>query len=299
MITIFTIPKPFIDPHIKIIQTNAIKSWLLLKPTPEIILYGDDQGVGEIADELKIRHISNVKKNQFGTPLLNDIFEKTQEIANNEIICYVNCDIIFFQDVIETIKIAKNLKKYLLLGQRWDYDQKEFLDFSNDWQKQLKERVIKNGSLHPPFGSDYFIFKKGLLKNMPEFAVGRLGWDNWFIEYFIKNRIKVINCTDSIFIIHQNHDYSHKKVTDRLSENLEDSNNLKNLERIELPYSIDDVCYFIKNGKVVYKKTFKSLKNSLVRFLLKHKILFCIVRIINLPFKIIKNKFIKKERKKC
>ena len=189
MITIFTIPKPFIDPHIKIIQTNAIKSWLLLKLTPEIILYGDDQGVGEIADELKIRHISNVKKNQFGTPLLNDIFEKTQEIANNEIICYVNCDIIFFQDVIETIKIAKNLKKYLLLGQRWDYDQKEFLDFSNDWQKQLKERVIKNGSLHPPFGSDYFIFKKGLLKNMPEFAVGRLGWDNWFIEYFIKNRI--------------------------------------------------------------------------------------------------------------
>ena len=44
---------------------------------------------------------------------------------------------------------------------------------------------------------------------MPEFAIGRAGWDNWMIYKALKNGWHVIDATPSLMVIHQNHDYSH------------------------------------------------------------------------------------------
>ncbi len=41
LITFFSAPKPFTDPHIAMIQRNAIKSWTLL-PDVEVILLGEE-----------------------------------------------------------------------------------------------------------------------------------------------------------------------------------------------------------------------------------------------------------------
>ncbi len=48
MLTIFTAPKSFYG-HIGVIQTNAIRSWLLLCPECEIILFGGEEGIAEVA----------------------------------------------------------------------------------------------------------------------------------------------------------------------------------------------------------------------------------------------------------
>jgi hypothetical protein len=56
MITLITCPKPFRG-HSKIIQRNAIKSWTLLEPKPEILLMGDDEGTAEAAAEFGARHV--------------------------------------------------------------------------------------------------------------------------------------------------------------------------------------------------------------------------------------------------
>ena len=42
MLTIFSCPKPFRG-HFGMIQRNAIRSWTLLKPTPDVILIGDEK----------------------------------------------------------------------------------------------------------------------------------------------------------------------------------------------------------------------------------------------------------------
>ena len=42
MITIFSTPKPFRG-HIGVIQRNALKSWTLLHPDVEMILFGDER----------------------------------------------------------------------------------------------------------------------------------------------------------------------------------------------------------------------------------------------------------------
>ncbi len=45
LITLFTAPKPFVNPHIKIIQNNAIRSWKELGPDVSIVLIGDEEGI--------------------------------------------------------------------------------------------------------------------------------------------------------------------------------------------------------------------------------------------------------------
>ena len=51
LITLFSAPKPFTDPHIAMIQRNAVRSWTLL-PDVEVILLGAEEGLAEAAFEL-------------------------------------------------------------------------------------------------------------------------------------------------------------------------------------------------------------------------------------------------------
>lgn len=213
MLTIFTIPKPF-QGHNNIIQRNAIKSWLHLRPAAEIILMGNDYGVAETAHELNVKHISSIEKNEFGTPLLNSAFSSAQKSAKNNVLMYANSDIIFFQDLIEAVqKIDKS--SFLLCGRRWDLDVTEEIDFKDsEWPTRLKEKVKKEGKRHGLSGMDYFIFPRDLV-NMPAFAVGRPAWDTWLIYDMRSRRIPVINATEAIPVIHQTHDFSHSKFGEK------------------------------------------------------------------------------------
>ncbi len=52
LLTIFTAPKPFSDPHINVIQRNAIQSWLHLGNEVEVLLIGNEAGMHELAEKL-------------------------------------------------------------------------------------------------------------------------------------------------------------------------------------------------------------------------------------------------------
>jgi diadenosine tetraphosphate (Ap4A) HIT family hydrolase len=174
-LTIFACPKPFTNPHIAIIQRNAIISWTLLRPRTEIILFGDEEGTAEICQELGLRHLREIVRNEFGTPVLNDIFEKAQQLANYEVLCYVNADIILMSDLIHAInQISQWQKSFLMVGQRWDLDMRELLDFSkNDWEEHLRVLAMHFGNKRLPNLIDYFVFPKGLFTDIPPFVIGR------------------------------------------------------------------------------------------------------------------------------
>ena len=211
MLTIFTIPKPFTNPRINIIQRNAIQSWAKILNC-EIILCGDDEGVDEIAKEYNILHIPGINRNEKGTPLLNSAFQKTKEICKHDNLCFVNADIILFKDILNVFKYIRTSKQYLIVGQRYDLDVTELINFNNvDWAETLRDKIKKDGKLHPPLGSDYFIFKKDSFTTIPSLAVGRVGWDNWMIYEGRRQKMDVIDATKLITIIHQNHDYHHLK----------------------------------------------------------------------------------------
>lgn len=204
MLTIFSIPKPF-SGNIRIIQRNAIQSWLSLEPKCEVILFGDEEGTASTANEFGIRHVPNIATNEYGTPLLSEVFECTREMAEHETLMYVNTDIMFLPDLVSAVgKINKAL--FLMSGRRWDLDVIRELDFGDTaWQETIQEMVLTQGRLHGLSGIDYFVFPRRLPCAFPSFAVGRPGWDNWFIYAVRTMKIPVIDASEAVTAVHQNH----------------------------------------------------------------------------------------------
>lgn len=209
LITLFSAPKPFTDPHIATIQRNAIKSWTLL-PEVEVILLGEETGLAEAARELGVKHISRVRHNDNGTPLISSMFELTRQESNSPLLGIINADILLMPDFVEAAQQAMALKdKFVLMGRRWDLDVRESLEFSKGWPLQLRQRAYNGGKFHRPAGSDYFLFPRACYTDIPDFAIGRAGWDNWMIYKARKEGWATVDATPSIMIIHQNHDYAH------------------------------------------------------------------------------------------
>jgi hypothetical protein len=210
MLTLFTLPKPF-GGHIGRIQRNAVSSWTRLDPRPEIILFGDEKGTAGTAQELGVRHVAEVGRNEYGTPLLDDMFEKAERLASHELLCYVNTDIILLSDFPQAVEtVARRWRRFLMAGQRWDLDVEEAIDFgAPDWERRLRDRVASHGKMRPVWWIDYFVFPRGLWGRIPPFAVGRTTYDNWLIFRARALGVPVIDTTGSVTIIHQNHDYGH------------------------------------------------------------------------------------------
>lgn len=210
LITIFITPKGFDRDHIAMIQRNAIRSWKALGSDVDILLIGNDPGVEENAKELGVRHMREVKRNASGTPMLDDIFRLARENSDSPLLAYVNADIILKKDFVEIPrKICEIEKKFLLVGQRWDLDVRVDLDFSEGWETEFDKDLVKRGRRHPAGGSDYFIYPREIFTHIPAFAIGRSGWDNWMFYEARVQGWKLINCSDAINIIHQDHDYAH------------------------------------------------------------------------------------------
>jgi len=208
MLTIFTIPKPFTG-HIGVIQRNAIMSWLHLVPECEIILFGDEPGIQEIAQEFGIVHVPEIRKTRYGTPFLDDVFFQAQQIAHHDLVCYSNADIIFFNNIIDAVKKIP-FKEYLMGGERWDVDITNPLDTSHEnWSEDFFLYAQEHHTLLDFMGMDYFIFPRGMLLNILPFTVGRRGWDNWLIFHVRSKTIPVIDATPEVHVVHQNHTYTH------------------------------------------------------------------------------------------
>jgi len=208
MLTIFACPKPFTDPHIAIIQRNAITSWTLLRPKPEIILFGDEPGTSEICQELGLRHVPEVARNEFGTPLLNDIFKKAQHLAANDILCYVNADILLTNSLMQAIQLIfhRFQTNFILFCTPWNVWISDLIDFNDDWERRLENLVQQIGNTPQPIGVDVLTFPRYQFTNLPPFLLGRQGWDNWIIYQACHSAYPAIDATPYVFSVHQNHE---------------------------------------------------------------------------------------------
>ncbi len=209
-VAFFTAPKPFSDPHIRVIQRNAIQSWKTLGDDVEVWLVGDEAGVEETAREFNVGYIPAVLRNSSGTPRIDSIFNLVREKSRAEFLCYVNTDILVFPDMLQTLeKVRARVDRFLVIGRRWDAAVTEALRIKEGWHAQFQAAALAAAKLHRAAGSDYFLFPRAEFTDIPAFAVGRAGWDNWMIFKGRWEHTAVIDATDAIKVIHQNHDFSH------------------------------------------------------------------------------------------
>jgi FkbM family methyltransferase len=204
-LSVFSIPKGFVDPHISLIQRNAVRSWVALGA--EVLLMGDDPGVAEVAGELGAIHVGEAAKNEFGTPLLDWAFSRAAQRATGEWLCYANADILLLPDFLAAVSRLP-AQPLLGIGQRWDCDINEPIDFERSAQ-DLAAWARSHGKLDLGSGSDYFVYPRHTDFGIPPFAVGRPGWDNWMMGRTLELGFPLIDMTPSTTVIHQNHDYRH------------------------------------------------------------------------------------------
>ena len=211
MLTFFTTAKPFVG-HNGIIQKNALKSWALLHAEVEVILFGNEQGAAEAAKEAGLRHEPHIERNEFGTKRLDHMFYRAQAIARHDLLCYINCDILLMRDFFDAVKrVRERHWQFLMVGRRWDIEITVPLSFGDkDWETQLCRRVLRNGLRRGPEWVDYFVFARGLYgKDVPRFVVGRVFWDNWLVWKALASNRPVIDVSDAVLAVHQNHDYGY------------------------------------------------------------------------------------------
>lgn len=209
MLTICAAPKPF-HGHIGVIQRNAIRSWASLRPRPQIILFGKEEGAAETAHEFGLTHVGDVARNRRGTPLLASVLALAETHGKGTVLAYVNADIILPSTLTEAVgKVRHRFTQFLAIGRRTNLRVDQPLDFAAGWEEKLLKRLAKEGKLESHTGIDFFVFPRGTYKKVPPLVIGRVWFDQWLIKYALQNGLPVVDVTGFVPIAHQLHDYNH------------------------------------------------------------------------------------------
>lgn len=245
MLTMFSTPKPFRG-YIAVIQRNALESWKRLHPDVEVILFGKDEGTAEICRELGLRHEPEVVLSERGTKRLDCIFGRAQEIAGHDFVCYANCDIILTLAFLESIERLRAWRpEFLMVGRRWDTDVTERIDFSApDWQERIVARAKSEGIQRFYHNIDYFAFPRWLYREIPPLVIGRIWWDHWLVWQARQLGAVIVDASDVVCAVHQNHDYAyHPQGVVGVSDDEEACRNLELLGGRRHSRTIEDADY--------------------------------------------------------
>ncbi|MBN1917654.1 MAG: tetratricopeptide repeat protein [Verrucomicrobia bacterium] len=209
MLTFFTTCKPFTGAA-AVLQRNAIESWRRIGRGCDIILVGDDAGTAEIAAEFGLRHAPKVERNEYGTPLLNSLFDTAQAMARHDVLCYLNADIMLMGDFMDAVRKLPP-ERLLMISRRWNVDVGGPWNFDEpEWERYLREHARSCGYQKSILGGpDFFVFRRGQWRDIPPFALGRTAFDNWLIYAALVRGYPVVDASACVMAIHQNHDCGH------------------------------------------------------------------------------------------
>jgi len=210
LLTLITAVKPFTDPEIARMQRNALRTWKALGSEVEVVIVGEEAGAQNAARQENVRFLPQVERTASGTPTIRSIFDHARAASDSPLLGYVNADILLLDDFLPAVRqVSASLPIFVLVSQRWDLRLDGNLELASGWVGRLRQRTAAEARRHPPAGSDMFVFPRACYTEVPPFAVGRAGWDNWMIYEARRRRWPVVDASRAITLIHQDHDYRH------------------------------------------------------------------------------------------
>ena len=225
MLTLFSVPKPFVG-HVGEIQRRAVESWRSLGV--QVLLLGDEEGVAAAAHELGVEHDGALERTERGTPRLDSAFALAECAAREPRRCYVNADIVLGPDLLEATRAVDALAdRYLIVGESFEA-----------------------GKARGAAALDWFVFTPGLFGDVPQFAIGRAGFDNWLIWQARRAGI-VVDATHDVHAVHQAHAYDH--VPGGVDETYYGEEAARNLELAggnSHLYTLHDASHVLRDGRL-------------------------------------------------
>ena len=233
-------PKPFVG-RIGEIQRRALASWVELAPDVQVLVLGDEDGVGEAAREAGAEHLPDLARTERGTPRLDAAFAAADAVARPPLRCFVNADIVLFDDLLagRTQPSSGHAERFLIVGQSLDVDEPVDRD-------DARARGRRRGAA----ALDYFVFPAGSTRTCRPFAIGRACFDNWLVWRARQDAI-VVDATADVVAAHQRHDYAH--VAGGKAEAYYGEEAARNLELAggkSRLYTLHDASHVLRGGRL-------------------------------------------------
>lgn len=213
-IDLFTTPKPFTG-LTEIHQANALRSWRGCPQVRQIFVFGAVSGGTDSIAETGAEVVLDVETTDNGLPSIRSMFEIAAERSEADLLMFTNADMIYLPSFFASVDAcrAEAGERFLLVGSRMDFDSESSLSFgSPDEIGRFEAHLNSVGKMHPPAGSDYFIFpRRQYLENrLPDLWIGRGGWDLYMIYHAKTKGFRTVDLSPSVWGYHQNHDYSNR-----------------------------------------------------------------------------------------
>eukprot|EP00271_Cylindrocystis_brebissonii_P008691 TRINITY_DN2316_c0_g1_i1.p1 TRINITY_DN2316_c0_g1~~TRINITY_DN2316_c0_g1_i1.p1 ORF type:complete len:824 (+),score=81.43 TRINITY_DN2316_c0_g1_i1:407-2878(+) len=228
-LTIFCAPKAYTDSPDDM-QRRALLSWLNLKPSPKVVLLGNDATFATVAKEFpdRVSVDARLDYNFNGVPQFHSIVARAQS-ADTDLSMIINGDIILLNDLMPAVlKVSAAFENWVLTAARWDLGLEFPFSFESGelrrlaksgksqstFEESIRQYTKTRGSLHTYGGVDFWLWNNSPVPlfegHMPPFTFGRSKYDNWLTHEIVAAGLRqVVDASEGLTNIHVAHAYQH------------------------------------------------------------------------------------------
>ncbi len=194
------------------IHNTMLRNWASLAPALLPVLFvtpRDDPTWSRRAEELGWKVEEAPRLNE-GVPVLKDMFQVAAHKYPSTYVGFANADNLFGNSLIATLDglteqhwSLVHHRKSLIVGRRRNFN--ESLLGEDNFSPEFVDRIAPKLELYTTGAQDYFIFSQNsgfCWENVPDFVVGRIGYDNWLVVQAQLWNLTLIDATNTINDVH-------------------------------------------------------------------------------------------------
>ena len=164
-LALYSWPKSFADPETAAIQRRAIQSWLNLSPRPEIFLFGNEPGVEQICNELRLVHIPAAPAE--GTARIGNLAAAVEEYTRAGHYLFASADLSLTQNLFDTIwQVSRPIGWFRLIT--GDATQP-----STAWNEDLRQLALAASNQRQLHATDLVFHRRDCLDTVRDVVVDR------------------------------------------------------------------------------------------------------------------------------
>lgn len=212
-----------IDSQKYAIQLNTLRALSFLAPEVRTLVFAeeDDLVVRDMVRPLGIEIVSEFETSPYGMPYVRSMFQQAFLRSRTLFVGYTNADILYNSALIDTLRAVKAAvdvgilqQRVLITGRRTNTRVADDLRVGHPEMLQSPvtldatiQAMAARGELFGPDAEDYFITTPGtfLWEEIPDFIVGRPGYDNWLVGYAGRkpSQMSLLDATRTVPAVHQ------------------------------------------------------------------------------------------------
>jgi len=195
----------------KEIHRRLIKNWAALSPGLDPVLFVPSTEKNSswidiaISSNWTVRILHALRHN---LPIIRAMFKDVLSVSSTPFVGYANADVLFDRSLLATLRyLSESLdiskQMVLIVGRRRNIDIKTIDLGSGDNLTKISQ--MDNIRPFIAVAQDYFIIsRRGLpWDEIPDFVVGRVGYDNWLVAKARDWNITLIDASRTVLALHQ------------------------------------------------------------------------------------------------